>query len=170
MFTRVAILVSSCFPIKALILGNISQESWWHIVTMQINGICKNISKGEQHWTLIGGLSRSLMAAPVSRSDVWMDKKQSQCHGGLEAQCQAQAEAQALCQVPRGAWGLYWGRCRSSGRVPRGAWGTHWEPLQPDATHGFISTIVVIMSIISASLILNSVGNHYLSVIHLKVV
>ena len=55
------------------------------------------------------------MAAPVSRSDVWMDKKQSQCHGGLEAsteadvevvvechggleaQCQAQAEAQALC-------------------------------------------------------------------------
>ena len=37
------------------------------------------------------------MAAPVSRSDVWMDKKQSQCHGGLEAQCQAQAEAEAQC-------------------------------------------------------------------------
>ena len=39
------------------------------------------------------------MAAPVSRSDVWMDKKQSQCHGGLEAQCQAQAEAQAEAQA-----------------------------------------------------------------------
>ena len=57
------------------------------------------------------------MAAPVSRSDVWMDKKQSQCHGGLEAstevdvgvvvechggleaQCQAQAEAQAQAQA-----------------------------------------------------------------------
>ena len=56
------------------------------------------------------------MAAPVSRSDVWMDKKQSQCHGGLEAstevevevvvechggleaQCQAQAQAQAQAQ------------------------------------------------------------------------
>ena len=52
--------------------------------------------------------------------------------------------------------------------VPRGASGTHWEPLQPDATHGFISTIVVIVCIICARLILNSVGNHYLSVIQVK--
>ena len=39
------------------------------------------------------------MAAPVSRSDVWMDKKQSQCHGGLEVQCQTQAQAQAQAQA-----------------------------------------------------------------------
>ena len=45
------------------------------------------------------------MAAPVSRSDVWMDKKQSQCHGGLQASTEvdvevvveAKAQAQAQC-------------------------------------------------------------------------
>ena len=42
------------------------------------------------------------MAAPVSRSDVWMDKKQSQCYGGLEAQAQAQPQCHGGLQALTG--------------------------------------------------------------------
>ena len=37
------------------------------------------------------------MAAPVSRSDVWMDKKQSQYHGGLEASTEVDVEVVVEC-------------------------------------------------------------------------
>ena len=37
------------------------------------------------------------MAAPVSWSDVWMDKKQSQCHGGLEASTEVDVEIVVEC-------------------------------------------------------------------------